>query len=428
MAAWLITLLCAILFAFGLPVVLSMGLWVILVSYFVVDLSLANIGQTVWYGLENFSFLALPLFILTGDLVLFGGIAGRLAAFANSLVSWLRGGLAMGTIIACGFFAAISGSNAATTATMGRIMIPEMTRRNYDRVFAAATAASGGTLGVIIPPSILYLIYGVLMNVSPVDLFTAGLLPGILMCLFMAAAAHLVARFRPDVAPGAVTAFSVRASLRGAWEARHGFVAIALILGSVYGGIFSPTESAALAVVYGWVTGVFFTRGFSVKDTPRVMGRSAQINGLLVPIVALSVVLQQAISLLGVTEIIQTSVSAVGGRVAVTLVIMLVVLIVGMFLESVPDMILTAPILAPAAYAVGIDPIHYAMIFLIGDSIGFITPPYGLNLFVASSLTGISYLRIAVAAFWYFVALMIPWILVAFVPWISLGLLRGFGS
>ena len=175
-----------------------MGLWVLLISYFVVNLSLVNMGQTAWYGLENFSFLALPLFILTGDLVLGGGIARRLAEFANALVSWARGGLAMATIMACGFFASISGSNAATTATMGSIMIPEMTKRGYERVFAAATAAAGGTVGVIIPPSIIYIVYGIIMNVSPVDLFVAGLVPGALMVIFMMLAANLVPRIRPE--------------------------------------------------------------------------------------------------------------------------------------------------------------------------------------------------------------------------------------
>jgi C4-dicarboxylate transporter DctM subunit len=424
MDAWVITLIVLVLFALGLPILLCMGLWTVLISYFVVNLSLNNLGQTVWYGLENFSFLALPLFILTGDLVLAGGIARRLAAFANSLVAWVLGGLAMATIVACGFFAAISGSNAATTATMGGIMIPEMSRKGYDRVFAAATAAAGGTVGVIIPPSIIYIVYGIIMNVSPVDLFVAGIIPGILMLVFMMLAVSVVARLRPGTAPPPEGAFSAKAAGRAAWAARHGFVAVALILGSIYLGIFSPTESAALAVVYAWVAGVFFTRELSFKATPRVLHRSAQINGLLVPIAALAVVLQQAITMLGVTEMAQKWLSGFGGRAVVTAVIMLIILAVGTFFESVPNVIMTAPILAPAAYAVGIDPIQFAMIFLLGDTLGFITLPYGLNLFVASSLTGIPYMRIAVTALWYCAALLIPWILVAAFPWLSLGLLR----
>ncbi len=424
MDAWIITLVVMVLFVLGLPIVLCMGLWTVLISYFVVNLSLNNLGQTVWYGLENFSFLGLPLFILTGDLVLGGGIARRLAAFANALVAWALGGLAMATIMACGFFASISGSNAATTATMGSIMIPEMSRRGYERVFAAATAAAGGTVGVIIPPSIIYIVYGVIMNVSSVDLFVAGIIPGILMVVFMMVAANLAACIRPGTAPPPEGSFSARAAVRTAWEARHGFVAVALILGSVYLGIFSPTESASLAVVYAWVAGVVFTRELSLSKTPRIRHRSAQINGLLVPIAALAVVLQQAVSLLGVTAIVQNWLSGFGSRAAVTAVIMLIILAVGTFFESVPNVIMTAPILAPAAYAVGIDPIQFAMIFLLGDTLGFITMPYGLNLFVASSLTGIPYMQISVKALWYCAALLIPWILVASFPWLSLGLLR----
>ena len=423
MEAWIITLVCLTLFALGLPIVLIMALWTAAISYFVVNLSLANFGQNAWYGLENFAFLALPLFIVTGDLVLAGGIARHLAGFANALVGWIRGGLAMATIMACGFFAAISGSNAATTATIGSIMIPEMNRRGYDRVFAAATAAAGGTVGVIIPPSIIYIVYGIIMNVSPVDLFVAGIVPGIFMVLFMMLAAHLLARFGLQHAPASGASFAVREAVRGAWRARHGFVAVALIMGSIYLGIFSPTEAAALAAVYAWVAGVLFTRELKLSATHRVMHRSAQINGLLVPIVALSIMLQQAISLLGVTDSVERFVSGFGGRVAVTTVIMLIILAVGTVFESVPNVIMTAPILAPAAYAVGIDPIQFAMIFLLGDTLGFITWPYGLNLFVASSLTGIPYMKISYRALWYCAALLFPWIMVAAFPWMTLGLL-----
>lgn len=428
MDTWIVLLICTVLFLLGLPIVLAMGLWVVLISYFVVNLSLANLGQSAWFGLESFSLLALPLFILTGDLILAGGIAQRLAAFASALVAWIRGGLAMATILGCGFFAAISGSNAATTATMGRIMIPEMIRRGYDRVWAAATVASGGTVGVIIPPSISYVVYGIIMNVSPVDLFVAGIVPGILMVFAMMLAAHVVARLWPAAAPSSAKSFSPRLCAQTAWGARHGIVAVGLILGGVYLGIFSPTESAAFAVVYAWLAGVLFTRELSVRATPRIMLRSAQINGLLVPIVAFSMVLQQSMSLLGVMDAFQALMAGFGGRAAVTAAIMVVILLVGTFFESVPNILMTAPVLAPAAYAVGIDPVQFAMLFIIGDTIGFITMPYGLNLFVASSLTGIPYMRISVAALWYCAALMIPWTLVAAFPVVSLGLLRLFGS
>jgi C4-dicarboxylate transporter DctM subunit len=428
MEAWLILAGCTVLFLLGVPIVLAMGLWVAAVSYFVVDLSLANLGQSAWFGLESFSLLALPLFILTGDLILAGGIARRLAAFAAALVGWIRGGLAMATIVACGFFAAISGSNAATAATMGQIMIPEMTRRGYDRVFAAATVAAGGTVGVIIPPSISYVVYGVIMNVSPVDLFIAGIVPGILMVIVMVLAVAVVGRVQPARVPAVERSFSTTESLRTAWGARHGVIAVGLVLGGVYLGVFSPTESAAFAVVYAWLAGVLSTRELSLRATPRIMTRSAQINGLLVPIVAFSMLLQQVLSLLGVTDVVQEFMAGFGGRVAVTAAIMAVILLVGTFFESVPNIVMTAPVLAPAAYAAGMDPVQFAMLFLLGDTIGFITMPYGLNLFVASSLSGIPYMRVAVAALWYCAALMIPWALVAGVPAVSLGLLWLIGS
>ena len=424
MDAAVITTLAMVMFALGLPIVLVMGLWAAAISFFVVNLPLASIGQTVWYGLENYSFLAVPLFVLTGDLVLAGGIARHLALFAHSLVCWLRGGMAMATIVSCGFFASISGSNAATTATIGSIMIPEMTKRGYDKVFAAATAAAGGTVGVIIPPSIIYIVYGVIMNVSPVDLYVAGLIPGALMILFMSMAVSFVARFQRGMVPiEEKVPFSGRIALQAGWGARHGFIAVALVLVSVYMGIFSPTESAALACVYAWVAGVFFTKELSWQRTWSVLHRSAQICGILIPIVAFAVVVQQAVSLLGVIDTIGQFLASFGGKVVVMTIIMLIIVLVGTVFESVPNVIMTAPILAPAAYAVGVDPIQFAMIFLLGDTLGFITWPYGLNLFVASGISGVPYMKVAVKALWYCVALLIPWILVASFPWLTLGLL-----
>lgn len=425
MDATTITLAVLALFFLGTPIILAMGLWVVAISYFVQDLSLANVGQTAFFGLSNFALLAFPLFILTGDFILAGGIARRLTEMAHAIVGWIRGGLAMATIVACGFFAAISGSNAATTAAMGQIMIPDMVRRGYDRTFAAATAASGGTVGVIIPPSISYVVYGVVMMVSPGDLFFAGIIPGILMIVSMCLAVRVAAWFKPAWIPRDMVPFSTGRVARTAWEARLGFVAIALLLGGVYMGWFSPTEAAGVAVVYTFLAGWLFTRELSLRQAPQVILRSAQITGLLAPMVAFSVVLQQNVSLLGVAEAVEQFLAGFGERWVVTAIIMLIILAVGTFFESVPNIIMTAPILAPAAYAVGIDPIQFAMIFIIGDTIGFITMPYGLNLFVASSLSGIPYMRVAVAALWFMVALLVPWTLVAVFPELSLALLKG---
>jgi C4-dicarboxylate transporter DctM subunit len=424
MNAATVSLIVMALFFLGTPLVPLMGLWAVLISYFVQDLSLANLSQTAFSGLSNFALLAFPLFILTGDFCLAGGIAQRLTEMAQALVGWVRGGLAMVALVACGLFAAINGSNVATTAAIGQIMISDMARRGYDRTFTAATVASGGTVGVIIPPSISFIVYGAVMMVSPVDLFVSGIIPGILMVVAMCIAVRVVSRLKPDWIPKDTTPFSFRRVVGATMAARWGLLAIALPLAGVYMGWFSPTEAAGVTVAYTFLAGWLLTRQLSLRKTPEVIFRSAQITGLLAPMLAFSIVLQQNLSLLGIADAVEKLLTGFGGRWVVTAAIMGIILVVGTFFESVPNIIMTAPILAPAAYAVGIDPVQFAMIFIIGDTIGFITMPYGLNLFVASSITAIPYMRIAVVALWYVAALIVPWVLVAVFPDLSLGLLR----
>ena len=428
MDATTITLAVIALFLLGTPIVPAMGLWVVAISYFVEDLSLSNLSQTAFFGLSNFALLAFPLFILTGDFCLAGGIAQRLTDMAHAIVGWIRGGLAMVAIVACGLFAAINGSNVATTAAIGQLMISDMTRRGYDRTFTAATMAAGGTVGVIIPPSISFIVYGAVMMVSPGDLFIAGIIPGILMVVAMCLAVVVVSWSKPEWIPKDVTPLSFGHLARAAWEAWLGLMAMALPLTGIQFGWFSPTEAAGVTVAYTFLAGWLLTRQLSLKKAPEVIFRSAQITGLLAPMLAFSIALQQNISLLGITDAVGKFLTGVGGRWLVTVTVMGIILAVGTVLESVPNIIMTAPILAPAAYAVGIDPVQFALIFVIGDAIGFITMPYGLNLFVASSLSAIPYMRISVVALWYVAALMVPWVLVAAVPELSLGLLRVIGQ
>lgn len=415
------TLFVVALFVLGTPVVLCMGLWVALVSFFADALPLANIGQSAILGLKIFALLAMPLFILTGDLIRAGGIAQRLTEFARSAFRFLPGQLAVATTVACGCFAAISGSNSATAATMGRIMIPEMWRRNYDRHFAAATAAAGGVVGVIIPPSLIFIIYGVLIGLSPGDLFIAGIVLGVLMVAFMAFVAISLSRRNGWDAPAAP---SLRDIASAAWGAKFGFVGIAIALGGIFGGIFSPTEVAGVVVIYGLVAGLLFTRDLKLRAVPGVLLESATINGLIAPIVGLSIILQETFAAVGVPALLESFLAPLmSGYWSAIAICMLVILFAGTVLESVPTVILIAPILAPLATKAGVDPIHFAIIFCVGGAIGFITPPYGLNLFVVSGITELSYMRIAISGLPYLAALLAAWILIAVVPWLSLALL-----
>ncbi len=441
----LISLAVTFLFMMGTPVLLIIFYWVVGCS-FVLDLTLDNTGAEMLNVFKDgFALLAMPLFILTGDLINKSGIAKRLSDYAYACLGWLRGGLAMASIGACGLFAAISGSNSATTATIGSMLHPEMVKGGYDERFSAATAAAGGTVGIIIPPSIIFIVYGFLMNLEVGQLFLAGIIPGVLMVLAMMFVCFVVCTINKW---GFLTNLSMGRIIKTAIGAWLGFFAIGLVLWGIYTGKFSPTEAAGVTVGFGIIVGIIsyplnklmknepstpidekpvssmlVVDGFKLFDIPSIVVRSAQITGILAPLIAVSVVMQQILSLLGAQETIGGLVTSMGGYYPVLFTAMAMVFVAGMILESLPVTIIMAPILAPIAASVGVDPIHFAVVFLVGASIGFITPPYGLNLYVASGVTGVPYFRLLRYSSMYLVSLIAVWILVALVPNLALALL-----
>ncbi len=446
-ATWitLISIGVTIFFMLGTPVLLVIFYWVVGCS-FVIDLPLDNTGNELLNVFnKGFALLAMPLFILTGDLINQSGIARRLSDFAYSCLGWLRGGLAMAALAACGLFAAISGSNSATTATIGSMLHPEMVKGGYDERFSAATAAAGGTVGIIIPPSIIFIVYGFLLNLPISDLFIAGIIPGSLMVLAMMTAAFIICTINGWGYLIRLSPMRVIKTAIGAWL---GFFAIGLVLWGIYSGKFSPTEAAGVTVGFCIIVGMisyplnkimgdstdtpveeksvasmFVVEGFTLLSLPNIVSRSAQITGILVPLIAVSVAMQQVMSSLGAKEFIGNFVTGMGGYHAVLFTSMAIVFVTGMILESLPVTIILAPILAPIAASVGIDPIHFSVIFLVGASIGFITPPYGLNLYVASGVTGVPYFRLLKFTVPYLIALISIWVLVALTPELALMLL-----
>ena len=445
-ATWItiISLAVTFLFMLGVPVLVIIAYWVIGCS-FVLGLTLDNLGAELLNVFnKGFALLAMPLFILTGDLINRSGIARRLSDFAYACLGWVRGGLAMASLGACGLFAAISGSNSATTATIGSMLHPEMVKGGYDERFSAATAAAGGTVGIIIPPSIIFIVYGFLMNLPISDLFLAGILPGALMVVGMQVACWIVCRINGW---GHLIQLNLNRVLKTAFGAWLGFFAIGLVLWGIYTGKFSPTEAAGVTVGFCVIAGLicyplnkimarqgdrhvtekhfsemFVVEGFKITEVPSIVVRSAQINGILAPLIAISVVMQQILSLLGAQEVIGGFVTSMGGYHAVLFTSMVIVFFSGMILESLPVTIILAPILAPIAASVGVDPIHFSVIFLVGASIGFITPPYGLNLYVASGVTGVPYFRLLRYTVPYLVALISAWILISLIPDLALTL------
>ena len=418
-----LTIFSFMTFAFGTPLLLVIGLWVIGMQL-IFEFPLANVGSSMFEGLNSFAFLAAPLFILTGDLIGAGGIARRMSDFALSLLGWMRGGLGMASIGACGMFAAISGSNSATTATIGSITYPTMCEEGYEKHFAAATSAAGGTVGIIIPPSILFIVYGYLIGLPISELFLAGIIPGLIMVLAMMVACYIVSRVRGY---GVITPFRmarVRETFPGA---SIGLVAIFIVLYGIYTGIFSPTEASAVTVVYCLLAGLFVTRETKWRALPSIFFRSAVIIGIIVPMVAVSIMMQEILSVIGAKEFIENILLNLGGYYTILFVMMGMVLAAGTLLESVPNTIILAPILAPIAAGIGVDPFHFAVIFLIGDAIGFITPPYGLNLYVAAGITGLPYFRIVQQVLPYLLSLLVVWVIIALVPELSLWMVKFAG-
>lgn len=411
-----------VLFLIGVDVLTVLGMGAVLFTLVTKQFPLANISITMFDSLNLFPLIALPLFVITGDLIAEGGIAHQIMRFARSLVGWMKGGLVLTTMVASGIFAAISGSNAATVATIGRVVMPEMRRENYPNDFAAGSVAAGGVVGIIIPPSIAFVLYGISTGVSVSDLFIAGILPGFLMVLSLCLCAYLIARRRGY---GETHPFRLRELGQTFWGSKYALGAIALILVGIYSGIFTPTEAGAVAAVYCLLIGMFVTRKISVKALPDVLNRSASICGLIAPIIALALVFSQNLAILRLPQ------ELVGALLALTdsttlriLLVLLALLIAGCVMETAPNILLLAPILAPLGASLGIHPIHFGVIIVCALAIGFITPPVGLNLYVAAAMSGSHFTNVARAVVPYVLILLIALLAITFLPAISLAFIR----
>jgi len=415
-AIWIISIITGFFFILGVPIFLCVAFWATLASI-AIDFTIMNIGITSYQGISSYALLAMPLFILTGDLIGAGGIAKKLSMMARRVLAPFRGGLAMAAVATCSLFSAISGSNSATVATIGRIMIPELKDQGYNDEFAATTVAAGGIVGILIPPSILMIVYGFTVNLSVLDLFKAGIIPGLLVSLALMVAARFWCRKydwgRPEP-------FIMKEVVRSTWDAKLGIAAVALILIIVYGGISSPTEASGVAAAYCLIAGTLLTREIKLKDIPAVFLSSGRVNGLLAPVVAISIVLQQVFSILGVHDVVSNFVHSFGSYFVMLGAMMISIVLAGAIMESISVCIILAPILAPIAVSIGMNPIHWGVVFIVGLSIGFITPPFGLDLFVASGITGIPYDKLIKWVPPYLVFVFIAWIVIMLVPWFSL--------
>jgi C4-dicarboxylate transporter DctM subunit len=404
--------------AIGMPVAVALGLSSLLTIMVFAHDSLASLSLKLYETSELYTLLAIPFFILGGTFMTTGGVARRMIRFANACIGHLRGGLAMASVLACMLFAAVSGSSPATVVAVGSIVIAGMVKAGYPQSFAAGVICNAGTLGILIPPSIVMVVYGAATETSVGKLFMAGVIPGILLGVLLMIAIYVRARMlKLQTQPRASAAEILRSGRDSMW----GMLLIVIILGGIYGGIFTPTEAAAVAAIYAFFVAVFVYRDLNMKQVPHVLLESGKITVMLMFIVANALLFAHVLTTERIPQTIAETIISWGMPAWQFLIVVNILLLVaGMFMEPTGIILIMAPILFPIASRLGIDPVHLGIIMVVNLEIGMVTPPIGLNLFVTAGITKMSILGVAKAALPWTLILLAFLILITYVPIITL--------
>ncbi|AJR05328.1 TRAP transporter large permease [Photobacterium gaetbulicola] len=412
----------AFLVIYTVPIAIALGIATLVTILSTGNLSVDFLVSTLITSVDSFPIMAVPFFILAGDIMGSGGISQRLVNFANSLVKNITGGFAIASIITCMFFAAISGSGPATVAAVGGIMIPAMIKYGYDRGFATAVVTAAGAIGVMIPPSIPMVMYGVSASTSIGDLFIAGVVPGLLVTFCLIVWAYIYSKKKGYKGSG--EPFSLKEVFEQLKHAQLALLIPVIILGGIYGGIFTPTEASVVAVVYGLVVSLFVYKEITFKDLPQIFTKSVLTSVIVLLIVGTATAFGKYLALEQIpTQIANAMLAFSDSKIVFILLMVALLLVVGCFMETVAAIIILTPILVPVAMLFGFNPVHIGIIMVVTLAIGFITPPLGLNLFVGSSVSGISVERLSKAIVPFFVAMLIALLFVIFIPQLSLALI-----
>jgi len=414
----------AILLILSVPIGIALGLATLISILFSGSLPVEFLAQGLITSVDSFPLMAVPFFILAGEIMAKGGISERLFNVANKIVGNRTGGFAIATIVTCMFFAAVTGSAPATVAAIGGIMIPAMVRMGYDKKFATAVVASAGSLGVMIPPSIPMVIYGVVGSGATIgDMFIAGIVPGILVGMGLMLYAYYYSRKQGYVGTG--EKFTIKGLLVAIWDAKWALLIPVIILGGIYGGIFTPTEASVIAVVVGLIAGLFLYKELKIKDLPKVMSDAALTTATVLIIVGTATAFGRLLTVEQIPNQIAEGILSISENpIIIILLITLLLLIVGCFMDTLAAIIILTPILLPIAVNLGYDPVHFGIIMIVNLAIGFITPPLGVNLFVASGISGLSIEAISKAIIPFVFAMFITLLVIIFIPQLSLFLIR----
>ncbi|RDW22152.1 C4-dicarboxylate ABC transporter permease [Oceanobacillus arenosus] len=412
----------ALFLLLSIPVGIALGISTLVAIVYSGSVPIEFLVQGLTTSVDNFPIMAVPFFILAGEIMGKGGISERLFRVANSMVGNITGGFAIATIVTCMFFAAISGSAPATVAAVGGIMIPAMVKQGYDRTFSAAVVAAAGSLGVIIPPSIPMVIYGTSSASSIGDLFMAGIIPGLIIGAALSLYAYYFAKKNGYKGNG--KKFSFKNILKSIWEAKWALAIPIIILGGIYGGFFTPTEAAAVAVVVGLIAGLFIYKELKWKDLPRVFIDSALTTATVLIIVGTATAFGRLLTVEQIpNQIAEWILSISESPIIVMLLILVLLLIVGCFMDTLAAIIILTPILLPITTSLGYDPIHFGIIMVVGLAVGFITPPVGVNLFVAQGISGVSFEALVRRIIPFIIVMTITLLIITFIPQLSLMLI-----
>ena len=425
MSTFLIFVLLLGLMLSGMPISISLGLTVLSFLFFMTQVPIESVALKLFTGIEKFEIMAIPFFILAGNFLTHGGVAKRMIHFATSMVGHFHGGLGLGGVLACALFAAVSGSSPATVVAIGSILMPAMVKAGFPKRFGAGVITTSGALGILIPPSIVMVMYSVSTNTSVGALFMAGIVPGIALATMLGITTWY--RARSNNYPRQVRATWAE-RLKAFRDSVWGLLLIVIVMGGIYTGIFTPTEAAAMSAVWAFIAAVFIYKDLGLKDVPRVLLASANMSAMLLYIITTAVLFSFLRTHENIPQAMADAMIGTGvGVIGFLLISNVLLLAAGNFMEPSSIVLILAPILFPIAIKLGIDPVHFGIIMVVNMEVGMCHPPVGLNLYVASGITKMGITDLTVAVWPWLLTMLVFLVIVTYWPPLSIWLPKLLG-
>jgi len=418
-AAIIFGLLIALMLT-GMPISISLGLTVLTFLFFMTQVPIESVALKLFTGIDKFEIMAIPFFILAGNFLTHGGVARRMIRFATSMVGHLHGGLGMAAVVSCALFAAVSGSSPATVVAIGSILLPAMVQQGFPTRFGTGVVASAGALGILIPPSIVMVMYAVSTNSSVGALFMAGVIPGLVLATMLGMTTFYRA-WKNNYPRNVKASWGER--LQAFRDSVWGLFLIIVVMGGIYSGMFTPTEAAAMSAVYAFFISVYVYKDLTLRDVPMVLLKSANMSAMLLYIITNAVLFSFLLTHENIPQAIADWIVHQGlGVIGFLAVVNILLLLAGNIMEPTSIILITAPILFPVAMKLGIDPVHFGVMITVNMEIGMITPPVGLNLYVASGISQMGLTEVSVAVWPWLLTMLVFLMIVTYWPALSLWL------